>query len=268
MLPSPDWTRNWSFSSLPNLSSLCLEFYHQSCYPRRTHVVVLDLSSSSTIIFNQSSDPLLFFSSSVFTKFVSQLSILLTQPQFDLSSSPAYHNYLRSNSAFSSILLTSSFHMMSKGIYLKSKLDNINLLLKTFQELCNNRPLILAHWPWSTPTYSVILITATLHPVFHTPVTLQFVMSIKCMDFYASVPLVILFPLLGNLLSSPFPFTAFFCIMLILPDLVWSHLLWEAFLDCYPQLAGLGGPPTPNQFSGEEAGGMREEEERKYDCQI
>lgn len=70
-----------------------------------------------------------------------------------------------------------------------------------------------------------------------------------------SVPLIISFPLLGNLLYSSFSFLAFFCIMLILPDLVWSHFLWEAFLDFYPHLAGLGSSLAKPVFRGKSWGG-------------
>lgn len=73
-----------------------------------------------------------------------------------------------------------------------------------------------------------------------------------------SVLLIISFPLLGNLLSSSFSFLAFFCIMLILPDLVWSHFLWQACLDCYPHLAGLGSPLPQTSFQRKELSGMRE----------
>lgn len=99
-----------SFYFPPWLPAVCLEFNHQSGYPMRVHVVILDLSSSC-LISNQSSDSFIFSTH----KYLSSLSPNSSPFSHNPNSSPAFPCYLRRNSAFNSIFLGTSFYMMSKG---------------------------------------------------------------------------------------------------------------------------------------------------------
>lgn len=99
-----------SFSFPPWLPAVCLEFHHQSGYPRRVHVVFLDLSSSS-LISNQSSGSFIFLTH----KYLSSLSPNSSPFSHNPNSDPAFSCYVRRNSALNSLFFRTSFSMMSKG---------------------------------------------------------------------------------------------------------------------------------------------------------